>query len=44
MVDMVLNQASLQAGTVKYDMKPFDFKDIVKEIIEDKKVPVEKKA
>lgn len=44
MVDMVLNQASLQAGLIKYDMKPFDFKGIVKEIIEEKRGPAEKKG
>ena len=44
MVDMVLNQASLQAGLVKYDMKPFDFKKMVEEIIEDKRLAAEKKG
>ena len=41
---MVLNQASLQAGTVKYDMKPIDFKKVVEEIIEEKTGPAEKKG
>ena len=44
MVDMVLNQASLQAGTVKYDMKPIDFKKVVEEIVKDNKGPAEKKG
>lgn len=43
-IDMVFNQASLQAGTVRFDMKPFDFKKVVEEIVEDKKGPAEKKG
>ena len=44
MVDMALNQASLQAGTVKYDMKPFDFKSLVAEVVSAKKGPAEVKG
>ncbi|MBA4318324.1 MAG: hypothetical protein C0412_07980 [Flavobacterium sp.] len=36
-IDLVLNQASLQAGLIKFDMKPFDFKTVVEEIVKDKK-------
>ena len=43
-VDLVLNAASFQAGTVKYDMKPVDFKKIVEGIMEDKKGPAEAKG
>ena len=43
-VDMILNQASLQAGTIRYDMKPFDFKGVVAEVIEAKKGPAEVKG
>ena len=41
---MALNQASLQAGTIKYDMKPFDFKSVVAEVVEAKKGPAEVKG
>ena len=43
-VDMILNQASLQAGTIKYDLQPFDFKKVVEEIIEEKTGPAETKG
>src|SRR3989338_3447481 len=43
-VDMILNQASLQAGTMRYDIQPFDFKKVVAEIIEEKKGSAEKKG
>lgn len=36
-IDLILNAANLESGTVKYDMKPTDFKEIVKKTIEDKK-------
>ena len=42
-VDMILNQASLQAGTMRYDIQPFDFKKVVAEIIEEKKVRPKRK-
>jgi signal transduction histidine kinase len=35
-VDLVLNSANLQNGTVKYDMKPTDFKDIVEKLVAEK--------
>jgi len=43
-VDLVLNAANLQTGTVKYEMKKLDFKDIVKKVLEDKKVQAEAKG
>ncbi len=43
-VDLVLNAANLQKGTVKYDMKVFDFKDIVLKTVNDKKVGAEAKG
>lgn len=43
-IDLALNQASLQAGLVKFDMKPFDFKKVTAEIVEDKKGPAKVKG
>jgi len=43
-VDLVLNADNLQKGTVKYDMKPIDFKEMVLKIISEKKVPIEAKG
>jgi signal transduction histidine kinase len=40
-VDLVLNAGNLQKGAVKYDMKPLDFKEVVKKIVEEKKVQAE---
>ncbi|MDD4900870.1 MAG: HAMP domain-containing sensor histidine kinase [Patescibacteria group bacterium] len=42
-VDLVLNAANFQAGKVKFDMKPLDFKKIVEEAIQDKKGPAKHK-
>lgn len=36
-VDLVLNASNLSKGTIKYDMKPVDFKAIVEKIAEEKK-------
>ena len=33
--DLVLNAANLQTGTVKYDMKQIDFKELVKKVSEE---------
>lgn len=41
---MVLNAANLQKGSVKYDMKVFDFKELVDRTIFDKKVSAEGKG
>lgn len=43
-VDLVLNVANLSSGTIKYEMKPVDFKDIVLKSIEDKKTAAEAKG
>jgi len=43
-VDLVLNAANLQKGTVKYDMKLVDFKEMVLKTINDKKISVEAKG
>lgn len=43
-VDLVLNAANLQTGTVRYEMKPVDFKDIVDHVIVDLKKPIESKG
>ncbi len=43
-VDLVLNAANLQKGTVKYDMKTMDFKEIVLKTIEEHKVQIENKG
>ncbi|KKR01381.1 MAG: Histidine kinase-, DNA gyrase B-, and, partial [Candidatus Nomurabacteria bacterium GW2011_GWD2_39_12] len=43
-VDLVLNADNLQKGTVKYDMKSIDFKEIVLKAIEEKRGPIEMKG
>ncbi len=43
-VDLVLNAANLQKGNVKFDMKDFDFKDLVLKTIDDKKGAIEAKG
>ncbi|OGJ09072.1 hypothetical protein A2456_00290 [Candidatus Nomurabacteria bacterium RIFOXYC2_FULL_36_19] len=43
-VDLVLNAANLQKGTVKYDMKELDFKDVILKILAEKKVQAEAKG
>ncbi len=40
-VDLVLNAANLQKGTVKYDMKNVDFKDIILKTIDEHKAQIE---
>ena len=40
---MALNQASLRVGTIKYDMKPLDFKEMVEEVAKEKKGTAETK-
>lgn len=40
-VDLVLNASNLQNGTVKYEMKAMDFKEIVLKVLADKKVQAE---
>lgn len=43
-VDLVLNAANMQKGLVKYDMKRFDFKNLLQELVAEKKVSAEKKG
>jgi signal transduction histidine kinase len=43
-VDLVLNASNLTTGTVKYDMKPLDFKEIIAQVVSDKKVQAEAKG
>ena len=42
-VDLVLNAANLQRGLIKYEMKVFDFKELVAQIVGEKKIEIEKK-
>ncbi len=43
-VDLVLNAANLENGIIKYDMKKVNFKDVVSETINDKKLAAEAKS
>ncbi len=43
-IDLVLNAANMAKGTVKYDMKQLDFKEVVQRAIEDKKVAAQAKG
>lgn len=43
-VDLVLNVANMQNGIIKYDMKQIDFKDIVLQATNDKKLGIENKG
>ena len=43
-IDLILNAANLQKGTVKYDMKPVDLKIMVAKKIDEKKDLAEKKG
>jgi len=43
-VDLILNASNLQKGTVKYDMKPTNFKELVEKTFEEKKEQAEKKG
>ena len=43
-VDLVLNAANLQKGTVKYEMKDINFKELVEKTISEKKVSIEAKG
>ena len=43
-VDLVLNASNLSSGTVKYEMKPVDFKEIVLKSLAEKKVQAEAKG
>lgn len=43
-VDLVLNVANIQNGLIKYDMKTLDFKNLVEEVVAEKKIPAEGKG
>ena len=43
-VDLVLNVANMQKGTVKYDMKPLNLREIVEKSMNEKKVVAEAKG
>src|SRR3989338_3953116 len=43
-VDLVLNVANMQSGTIKYEMKPVDFRNLVAASIGEKKIEAEKKG
>ncbi|MDD5721206.1 MAG: ATP-binding protein [Candidatus Pacebacteria bacterium] len=43
-VNLVLNASNLSTGSVKYEMKPVDFKEIVLKVLVDKKVQAEAKG
>ncbi len=43
-VDLVLNAANLQKGTIKYEMKPLDFKQMVLKTVAEKKISAEAKG
>ncbi|MCX6752555.1 MAG: HAMP domain-containing sensor histidine kinase [Candidatus Nomurabacteria bacterium] len=43
-VDLVLNASNLSSGTVKYELKKIDFKDIILKAIEEKKIQAEAKG
>ncbi len=40
-VDLVLNADNLQKGTIKYDMKQVDFKELITKTIQEKRAPIE---
>src|SRR3990167_9355407 len=43
-VDLVLNVSNMQTGTIKYEMKPVDLKELAQKTISEKKVPAEAKG
>mgnify|MGYP001573539695 FL=1 len=43
-VDLVLNAANLEKGTVKYDMKNINFRELVESAMSDKKISIEAKG
>ncbi|MFA6177881.1 MAG: HAMP domain-containing sensor histidine kinase [Candidatus Paceibacterota bacterium] len=43
-VNLVLNASNLSTGSVKYEMKPVDFKEIVLKVLADKKIQAEAKG
>ena len=43
-VDLVLNAANLEKGTVKYDMKIINFRELVESSMSDKKISIDAKG
>lgn len=43
-VDLILNSFNLQAGVVRFEMNPLDFKSIVEEVANEKRGPAEAKG
>jgi signal transduction histidine kinase len=43
-VDLILNVANMQNGIIKYEMKPINLKDLVEEVISEKKISIEAKG
>lgn len=43
-VDLVLNVSNMQKGTVKYEMKPFNLKELVSKVVSEKKAFIEDKG
>jgi signal transduction histidine kinase len=43
-VDLVLNVANMQNGTIKFEMKPVNFKELVEKTIAEKKISAEAKG
>ena len=43
-IDLILNAANLQSGTIKYELKPVDLKELVLKTIEEKKEVMGKKG
>jgi len=43
-IDLVLNASNMQKGTIKYDLKEVDLKDIVLKVLSDKKIQAEAKG
>lgn len=43
-VDLVLNAANLQRGTIRYEMENFDLKDVLLKVVTDKKLAIEEKG
>ena len=42
-IDLILNAANLQSKTINYDMKPTDFKEIILNVVAEKKEVIQKK-
>ncbi len=42
-IDLVLNANNLQKGTIKYEMKPVDLKEMISKIVAEKKIQIESK-